>query len=581
VPRLSAADVDAAAAFTAWLAPRRDRLRTIAGRGTSLDDSDVARLLDLSMPGIDELGGLLAIAQHAAAYEAIVIDTAPTGHTLRLLGMPSLYGGLARLLDGLQDHHRQVVRALLGRYQPDAADALIAEIEEDAGRLARVLRDPRHTAFVWMTLAEPMALEETADALAALAAAGLPAPAVVVNRLAPAGGCEWDEARRRFESRTIAPLIRRYPGVSFQAVPEMPDEPRGVPALRQVAAACRPLRRMRARPPVATRVYGAGGAGEPVDPAVTLDAPGTRWLLFGGKGGAGKTTTAAAVALRLAAAVPERRVLLLSSDPAHSLADVFGVPIGDRAVRVPHAPANLDVREVDATAGFHEFRDRYLAAAAETFSRLPGAGGDDSGDAAAFRRLLDLAPPGVDEAIAIAEIADLLEHPDVLVVSDTAPTGHALRLLAMPDLMREWARALMALLLKYQPLVNAGALGDLLLQLSRRLGALRARLTDSRQSGFVPVTRAAVLPIEETRRLIERLNATGIAVRGIVVNALGAGTCARCRAAGARERAALQPLLRKSRPPGAYAIIGAPAALPPPHGAAALGAWSRRWRRIN
>ena len=112
-------------------------------RGTYLDDEDVARLLKLSLPGIDEVIGLLEITRMAArGFDQIVVDTAPTGHTLRLLAAPALLGRVAGVLDTLQAHHRAVVAALRGSYQGDAADTLIGELERDGETLAAMLRDP-------------------------------------------------------------------------------------------------------------------------------------------------------------------------------------------------------------------------------------------------------------------------------------------------------------------------------------------------------------------------------------------------------------------------------------------------------
>src|SRR5688572_15041244 len=128
---LCAANVDAKRAFGRWLSQRRDLVATIAVRGTYLDDEDVARLLKLSLPGIDEVVGLLEVVRMArngepgaARFDRVVVDTAPTGHTLRLLAAPALLGRVARLLDSLQSHHRAVVSALRGSYSGDAADVL-------------------------------------------------------------------------------------------------------------------------------------------------------------------------------------------------------------------------------------------------------------------------------------------------------------------------------------------------------------------------------------------------------------------------------------------------------------------------
>ena len=87
---LYAVEIDAARALERWLSVRRESFERIVLRGTWLDREDVSRLLRLSLPGIDELAALLEIERiaHAGRYESVVVDTAPTGHTLRMLTMP-------------------------------------------------------------------------------------------------------------------------------------------------------------------------------------------------------------------------------------------------------------------------------------------------------------------------------------------------------------------------------------------------------------------------------------------------------------------------------------------------------------
>jgi arsenite-transporting ATPase len=339
----------------------------------------------------------------------------------------------------------------------------------------------------------------------------------------------------------------------------------------------KPLTFGRSLPPVARRVTVRVSRGTPASAHDLL--PAVSWMLFGGKGGVGKTTTAAAYALDLSRSAPLHRVLLVSTDPAHSLEDVFGCPLDSSSLRGNGAPENLTVREIDAAASFDDFRQRYAGFVDEAFARV-GAVPEASG---AMRQIMDLAPPGVDEVMAIADVAELLVgSPDAYdtIVSDTAPTGHVLRLLQTPALLKEWTQALMAILLKYREVVPAGPLASLLVQLSKRLRALDARLHDSGQTRFVLVTRPASLPREETIRLRAALDDLKIDVGGVVVNATGAGTCRACRSRArvqAEEIAALrQGLGRRAR----YAIIEAPAVMPPPHGARALSAWATTWQRL-
>src|SRR5215468_4297491 len=110
-PRLHAVELSAPRAFARWLSRHRRALADVLERGTWLDRNDVAALLDLTIPGVDELAGLIEI--HALAngpYNRVVVDTAPTGHTLRLLTAPDAVTAVAGVLDGLQEDHRFIQR---------------------------------------------------------------------------------------------------------------------------------------------------------------------------------------------------------------------------------------------------------------------------------------------------------------------------------------------------------------------------------------------------------------------------------------------------------------------------------------
>ena len=93
-----------------------------------------------------------------------------------------------------------------------------------------------------------------------------------------------------------------------------------------------------------------------------IDASTTRIVMFGGKGGVGKTTAAAAAALDTARRHPRRRILLLSADPAHSLSDVLGVTVADVAAPLGPTTSNLHVREIDPSAAFRRVREQYASA---------------------------------------------------------------------------------------------------------------------------------------------------------------------------------------------------------------------------
>jgi len=300
----------------------------------------------------------------------------------------------------------------------------------------------------------------------------------------------------------------------------------------------------------------------------------------------GKTSCAAAVALALAERPAGGDILLLSTDPAPSLADALATPVGDEPRPVPGVP-RLHARELDADRALAARRARYRDAVDELFTALRGSSRFDLAfDRAVVRDLIDLAPPGLDELFGILTVIEAL-FPDAggtpaydTVVLDTAPTGHALRLLELPGAVLEWVHTLMAILLKYRKVIGLGGeLGLDLVAISRGLKRLVALLADPASTRMVAVTRAAELPRLETRRLLRGARRLAIPVGAVVVNALTPPGCARCRRAATTERRALATLRRECRSPARRrcAIIVTPAVAPPPRGRDGLARWRACW----
>jgi arsenite-transporting ATPase len=584
-------ELDAERALARWLRPRRQALATVAERGTFLERGEVARLVDLSFPGVDELIGLVELRRLAddGGYDRVVVDTAPTGHTLRLLAAPEELYRIAALLEAMQAKHRFLARHLAGRYQADASDLLIEEIAESARSLSALLRDGARTTFTWVLVAEPLALAETEDGLRELGRFGVSVERIVVNQLTrvPDRRCGLCDGRRRSELSVVKQLRAKYPGMALRFLERQEHEPGGRMELGRLWGKLSD-RRPELR---AVRSSSSGAVlrdGGPEDECVAQlpFPPSTRLVLFGGKGGVGKTTCAAAAAIALARSDPGRRILLLSVDPAHSLGDVLGARVSDQESRTPGLPQNLRARELDAGKTLAALRESH----GEILSRLVASTSgsvavEPAFDREVMERLLDLAPPGLDELMALVAVSRALgdgagEDRYDLVVVDSAPTGHALRLLALPDLAGRWTRALLELLREYREIVSLEDLAPPLLDLSRGLRGLVQLLRDPERARFVAVTRAAALPRLETTRLVAALDRLRVPLEAVVVDALTTGQCRRCRRDAAREGRELVALRRalRARRGRRCTMVLAPAMAPPPRGATALARWTRSWR---
>src|SRR6185503_678016 len=211
-------------------------------------------------------------------------------------------------------------------------------------------------------------------------------------------------------------------------------------------------------------------------------------VIFGGKGGVGKTTAAAAFALSLARAERKKKLLIFSTDPAHSLSDSFGEEIGPLKSGVG-GNANLDAMEIDPGEWFDDLKQRYRSWTDELFDSLTGASRMEiKFDREAMRELVELTPPGIDEIAALGAISDLLDEERYhTIVLDTAPTGHLIRFLELPQVALSWIRTFMKLLLKYQNVLRATQVAEELVALSKSIKKVLALLTDRERCEFVGV----------------------------------------------------------------------------------------------
>lgn len=256
-----------------------------------------------------------------------------------------------------------------------------------------------------------------------------------------------------------------------------------------------------------------------------------RVLFVGGKGGVGKTSVASGIAL--ARAEEGSRVLLVSTDPAHNLGHLWERAVGDDPTPLALAakgPGHVHGVEIDP----ERTAENHLAAVRETMLRLL----PERMHKAAERHLeLAREAPGTHESATLDRIAECVETGLAdydLVVFDTAPTGHTLRLLALPERLASWTEALLAnrdRSARFGAAVRGlggGAdpaesdpdaqLRRVLIRRRQRFGTLRDLVTDHSRTSFVIVLTAERLPVAESTELHRQLCALGVDVGALVVN---------------------------------------------------------------
>src|SRR5689334_18709232 len=272
-------------------------------------------------------------------------------------------------------------------------------------------------------------------------------------------------------------------------------------------------------------------------------------VIFGGKGGVGKTTAAAAYALALAKANPEEKILVFSTDPAHSLSDSFDEEIGPEKNGVAGC-ANLDAMEIDPGQWFEELKERYRTWTDELFASLSGGSRMEiKFDREAMRELVELTPPGIDEIAALGTISDLLdlERYQTLVL-DTAPTGHLIRFLELPQVALSWIRTFIKLLLKYKDVMRANQVAEELVALSKSIKQVLALLTDAERCEFVGVAIPERMSLEETVDLSKSLEKLKVPMRKLLINGLvPVDSCRFCKSRRAMQDDVIKEFQRKFR----------------------------------
>ena len=239
-------------------------------------------------------------------------------------------------------------------------------------------------------------------------------------------------------------------------------------------------------------------------------------ILFGGKGGVGKTSCAVATALALS---ENFKTLLISTDPAHSVSDCLEQEIGFKVVHI-EGTKNLSAIEViadDALAVFKDAHQKELKKLLDTSTNL------DNED---IDQMMTLSIPGIDEVMSFKTIIDFIEEGEFeKYVVDTAPTGHALRLISSPKLLDEWIKVAARMRWRYRYMITSFSgsyhqddVDSFLLSLKKTVKRIESILRDNTQCEFIPVCIPEAMAVLETNRLLADLTKLGIYSRQMIIN---------------------------------------------------------------
>ena len=257
----------------------------------------------------------------------------------------------------------------------------------------------------------------------------------------------------------------------------------------------------------------------------------------------GKTTISSSIAVEIASSNFDSKVLVVSTDPAHSLGDALDVDLRTgRGEPVPMTDpltgGRLAACEVDSTAALEDFRQNLAAFDVSRLADSLGVSASllDSLGLNEFSGLLNNPPPGLDELVALSKVLNQGDSNvyDV-IVGDSVPTGHTLRLLELPKCLDGFLGKLINLRLKLSGLASTfqSLLGseqaqqrtvaidtalERLENFREQMGRLQSRLRNADETSFVVVTVPTKLGVAESQRLVQDLDQQGVRVTDIVVN---------------------------------------------------------------
>jgi arsenite/tail-anchored protein-transporting ATPase len=427
-------------------------------------------------------------AENENAFDVVIFDTAPTGHTIRLLELPAEW---SQSIDAASAGSGQTC---LG---PAAA---IQDAKYKYERALAAMRDGSQTTFIFVLHPEAISIKETERAISELSKLGIHNYRLIVNSIIPQDAVQNTlfAARAEMQAHYLAQIKIDLP-YSTQRMNLLSGEIKGVQRLRQVA-------KIFFDGKSENTTFKAEAVPFQVEPVMSsledirsrLQPNGHhRTVFFAGKGGVGKTVASCITAVWLAR--QGHKTLLLTTDPAAHLGDVLDTPVGDEVTSVTGQP-NLWAVKIDPKAASETYKARILddarrrgrpAEAIQTMEEELNSPCTE--EMAAFDKFIEYASQGEWES----------------VVFDTAPTGHTLRMLELP---MEWSKQLDV---KAYVSMDTTAADDVAKQ---RFGKVIEMMRDPGQSTFAFVMYPESTPILEAWRAARELATVGIHPGLVVAN---------------------------------------------------------------
>lgn len=341
-------------------------------------------------------------------YDVVIFDTAPTGHTIRLLELPS----------GWSETLQKNTSTCIG----PGASLQSSKVRYE--RALASLQDPDKTLFVFVLKPEALSFYETKRSIGELYKLGIGTHSLIVNGVLPGEACtdEFFARKREAQETCIAEIEKEFRDLKKNYYPLRDSEVLGIPRLESIAKLL--FEGISEDNNVEADQFHSEPVPKRNDYAdfnrLLADSKGdTHYIFFTGKGGVGKSTIASTTALHLAE--KGYKTLIVTTDPASHLQEIFGQPVGHEITEIQQVN-NLYAARIDQRKALEEYKVRILDAV------------KDFADDTKKSVLEDLNSPCAEEMSSFEKFISYFDETGFdVIVFDTAPTGHTIRLLELPS----------------------------------------------------------------------------------------------------------------------------------------------------
>ncbi|MFZ5975693.1 MAG: TRC40/GET3/ArsA family transport-energizing ATPase [Bacillota bacterium] len=445
------------------LAPMRD-----------LFDEEMIKIAEeqLSGPCTEEMASFDKFIDfmNGAEYEVIIFDTAPTGHTIRLLELPV-------------DWSRHIEESSKGSGQTCMGPvALIQESKKKYDEAVAKLRDPRYTDFVFVMQPEQTSLDETVRSSNELKEIGVNTTRIIINGFIPEAEAVNSFFRSRYEMQQeyLKKAKDAFKNIPIQTMDLFDAELKGIDMFRKSAG----------------RLFAGNGEKDGVETLIYPEKGRRKNIFYSGKGGVGKTSLACITAVQTAK--KGYKTLLMTTDPAAHIGNVLDRPVTDEITKI-EGVENLYAVKIDQKKATEDYKKSIIEDAEGKF---------DENTIKAMKE--ELESPCTEEMAAFQKFIEHASGNDFeVIVFDTAPTGHTLRLLELP---MDWSKQIQ-LKAGQSATISAGDKKQ-----KERFDKVIEMMKNEDETTFAFVMYPEKTPIIEAFRASKELETVGIKTQLVVAN---------------------------------------------------------------